>query len=79
MTIVARLNSLMDAYAGVEALRLHSIPPSIAKSGEQIVITVDDDFAKNAQTILTSDGRFSSDQVCCDMAIGHISYDDHNA
>lgn len=79
MTIVARLNSLMDAYAGIEALRLHSIPPSIARHGEQIVITVDDDFAKNAQTILTSDGRFSIDQVCCDASPIHISYDDHNA
>jgi hypothetical protein len=79
MTIVARLNSLMDAYAGIEALRMHSIPPSIAKHGEQIVITVDDDFAKNAQVILTSDGRFSDEQVCCDITSSHISYDDHNA
>lgn len=79
MTIVARLNSLMDAYAGVEALRLHSIPPSIAKNGEHIIITVDDDFAQNAQNVLASDGRFSTDQVCCDIATGHISYEDNNA
>ncbi len=58
MTIIAQLNSLPDAYAGMEALRAKAIPPALSKSGEFLIISVDDDFANSARQILSSDGRF---------------------
>ena len=59
MTIIAQLNSLSDAYAGMAALRSNAIPPALSKQGEALVISVDDDFALSARQILSSDTRFA--------------------
>lgn len=58
MTIIAQLNSLEHAYAGMEALRSKAIPPALSKDGDYLVISVEDDFATNAVAILAADGRF---------------------
>ena len=63
MTIIAQVNSLEHAYAGMEALRSNQIPPALSKDGEYMVISVDDDFANNAIAVLTADGRFSEYQL----------------
>ena len=59
MTIIAQVNSLEHAYAGMEALRSKQIPPALSKDGEYLVISVDDDFANTAIAVLTADGRFT--------------------
>ncbi len=59
MTIIAQLNSLSDAYAGMAALRSNAIPPALSKQGDYLVISVDDDFANSARNILASDSRFT--------------------
>lgn len=59
MTIIAQLNSLTDAYAGMAALRSNAIPPALSKQGELLMISVDDDFAPSARKILSTDTRFS--------------------
>lgn len=58
MTIIAQLNSLTDAYAGMEALRSRAIPPALSRLGDCLVISVDDDFANSARQILSNDRRF---------------------
>jgi hypothetical protein len=78
MTIIARLNTLSDAYAGMEALRMKAIPPDLSRLGEHLVISVDDDFAENAKSVLQLDGRFA-DRICNDTNNVWVSYDDHNA
>ncbi len=52
MTIIARLNTLTEAYAGVAALRACAIPSGIVRDGEHVVITVDHDFADRAKNSL---------------------------
>lgn len=52
MTIIARLNTLTEAYAGVAALRACAIPSGIVRDGEHVVITVEDDFADTAKNSL---------------------------
>ena len=59
MTIIAQLQSLEHAYAGMEALRSKQIPPALSKDGEYLMISVEDDFAANAIAILAADGRFA--------------------
>ncbi|GEM_PF-2318199 len=60
MTIIAQLNSLSDAYAGMEALRMKQIPPALSKQGEFLVISVEDDFANHARQVLECDERFTT-------------------
>ena len=79
MTIVAQLSTLNEAYAGMEVLRSRSIPPDLSKKGDHLVISVDDDFAENARSILLSDGRFSEDHLCRDSGNSPISFEDYNA
>lgn len=57
MTIIARLNTLTEAYAGVAALRACAIPSGIVKDGEHVVITVEDDFADTAKNSLVYSGE----------------------
>jgi hypothetical protein len=78
MTIIAQLDSLNDAYAGMEALRSRSIPPDLSKKGNYLVISVEDDFAENARSVLLSDGHFSEDRLCRDSS-NTINFDDYNA
>ncbi len=60
MTIIAQLNCLSDAYAGMEALRMKQIPPALSKQGEFLVISVEDDFANHAREVLSCDARFTT-------------------
>lgn len=52
MTIIARLNSLNEAYAGIHALRSKAIVPELGKDGESLIIGVDDDHAYDAKNVL---------------------------
>jgi len=84
MTIIAQLNTLTEAYAGIEALRLRSIPPDLSKNGDLLAISVEDDFAENARAVLLSDGRFSQDHLAVINAAANPnpnfpSFDDCNA
>ena len=80
MTIVARLDSLAEAYLGMETLRQNAISPDLSRNGDQIVLSVDDDFAENAKNVLTADIRFAGKNICCEATSrGSISYDDYNA
>jgi hypothetical protein len=51
MQIIARLPSLDDAYLGMTLLRKHAIPPALARDGEIILISVDEDFAEPARKL----------------------------
>jgi hypothetical protein len=51
MRIIARLPSLADAYQGMTLLRANAIPPALARDGEHIVISVDEDFAEPARKL----------------------------
>ena len=77
MTIIAQLNTLPEAYAGMEALRQKAIPPSLSRSGDYLVISVDDDFAENARSILSS--CVSNDCLRKDASNNWISFDEFNA
>ena len=57
MTIIARFDSLTDAYEGMEALRSNAIPPGLRQNDGKLEISVDDDFAENAKTLLSSKTR----------------------
>jgi len=54
MYILARLQTLDDAYRGMELLRSHAIPPALAQDGEELVISVDEDYVEVARTIFGS-------------------------
>lgn len=71
MTIIAQLNSLSDAYAGMAALRTNAIPPALSKQGDYLFISVDDDFAPSAREILSGDGRF--EQAVNTKSVGNLS------
>jgi hypothetical protein len=79
MTIVAQLNTLTEAYAGIEALRSRSIPPDLSRKGDYLVISVDDDFVENARSVLLSDGHFPENNLCRVTNNNPISFDDCNA
>lgn len=51
MQIIARLPSLDDAYLGMTLLRENAIPPALARDGEIILISVDEDFAEPARKL----------------------------
>ena len=79
MTIIAQINTLSEAYAGMEVLRSRSIPPDLARKGEYLVISVDDDFAENARSVLLSDGHFPENHLCSVVNNNPSSFDDYNA
>jgi hypothetical protein len=62
MTIVARTDSLTDAYRGIELLRAQAIPPELKHDGDHLVISVHDDFAQNAQEMLKREGINGGEQ-----------------
>ena len=51
MITIARLNTLDDAYRGMDILRQHAIPPALSHEGEYFAIRVDEDFASHAQQL----------------------------
>ena len=77
MTIIAQLNTLPEAYAGMEALRQKAIPPSLSQSGDFLVISVDDDFAENARAILAA--QLSENCLRKDGGSYWIPFEDFNA
>lgn len=77
MTIIAQLNTLPEAYAGMEALRQKAIPPSLSRNGDYLVISVDDDFAENARTILSS--QIPEQDLRKDIGGSYLSFEDYNA
>ena len=79
MTIIAQLNTLKEAYAGIEALRLRSIPPDLSKKGDNLLISVDDDFAEKARAILASDGRFTPQFIPLDSRTNLPGFEVGNA
>ena len=52
MITIARLSSLDEAYRGMDLLHQHAIPPALAQDGELHAISVDNDFAPLAQSLL---------------------------
>ena len=59
MLVLARLQTLDDAYRGMALLRSHAIPPALAQDGDELVISVDEDFVEVARTI------FGSNEIEC--------------
>lgn len=56
MTIIARVDSLNEAYRGMALLRAKAIPPQLVRDGDKLVLGVEDDFASNAKTALLTEG-----------------------
>jgi len=77
MTIIAQLNTPVEAYAGMEALRQKAIPPNLSRNGEYLMISVDDDFAEHARSILAS--QISEQFLRLDPGNGLPPFEDYNA
>jgi hypothetical protein len=59
MVTIARLNSLDEAYRGMDLLREHAIPPALSQEGDHLAILVDEDFAPSAEQIFQKHSIFS--------------------
>ena len=79
MTIVGELNTLVEAYAGMEVLRQRAIPPELTRSGDYLHLSVDDDFAVPARAILASDGKISEQYLRNDASTSWYSFEHSNA
>ncbi|MDP4198022.1 MAG: hypothetical protein Q8922_01175 [Bacteroidota bacterium] len=79
MTIIAQLNTLVDAYAGMEALRKCAIPPELSRNGEYLLLSVDDDFAEHARAVLAAEGNRWEQCLRSDAGSNWPSFDDYNA
>jgi len=81
MTIIARLNTLNDAYTSIRVLRSKTIVPSLLKDGEKLVIGVDDDHAEDAKDALASDSQIQNIDILFDATSTDTywgNFDDQN-
>ena len=80
MKTIARLNSLDDAYRGMEILRQNAIPPALHQDGELLAIRVDDDFVQHAQQLFQYHKISTLDEVAMggDQIVGMYTLEDDN-